>query len=374
MSENPRSPSLTLFLCGDVMTGRGVDQILPHPAQPRLFEPYASFATEYVELAERASGVFKRPVAFAYIWGDALAEFQRARPGVRIANLETAVTTSADAWPGKAIHYRMNPANLPCLSAARLDCCTLANNHVLDWGRRGLTETLQSLHRAGMRTAGAGSNADEAAAPAIIETANQCRVLVFAFATVSSGVPGEWAATKNRSGVNLLTDLGSDAVGSIARQVRGKKRARDTVVLSVHWGGNWGFDVSREERAFAHGLIDRAGVDVVHGHSSHHIRGIEVYREKPIIYGCGDFLNDYEGIGGHESYRPDLSLMYFPTLDGATGGLLQFVLTPTQIRRFRINRAPAEGALWLLNTLNREGKKLGTRVECQDHNTLPLRW
>ena len=356
------------------MTGRGVDQVLPHPARPHLFEPYVSSATEYVELAERVSGVFKRPVAFAYIWGDALAEFQRARPDVRIVNLETAVTTSEDAWPGKAIHYRMNPANLPCLNAARLDCCTLANNHVLDWGRRGLTETLQLLHRAGVRTAGAGLNADEAGAPAIIETANRCRVLVFAFAMVSSGVPGEWAATKNRSGVNLLTDLGSNVVGAIARQVRGRKRSGDTVVLSVHWGGNWGYDISQEERAFAHELIDRAGVDVVHGHSSHHVRGIEVYRERPIIYGCGDFLNDYEGIGGHESYRPDLSLMYFQTLNGATSRLLKFVLTPTQIRRFRINRAPAEGALWLLNTLNREGKKLGTRAECQDRNTLLLRW
>jgi poly-gamma-glutamate synthesis protein (capsule biosynthesis protein) len=268
----------------------------------------------------------------------------------------------------------MNPANLPCLTAARLDCCTLANNHVLDWGRRGLTETLESLHRAGVRTAGAGSNADEAAAPASIEVANKARALVFAFGMASSGVPSEWAATRSRSGVNVLSNLGSDAVGAIACQVRGKKRTGDIVVLSVHWGGNWGFDISHEERAFAHDLIDRAGVDVVHGHSSHHIRGIEVYREKPIIYGCGDFLNDYEGISGHESYRPDLSLMYFPTLDGATGRLLQFALTPTQIRRFRINRAPAEGALWLLNTLNREGKKLGTRVEWQDNNALLLRW
>ena len=365
---------MTLFLCGDVMTGRGVDQILPYPSKPHLFEPYVRLATDYVELAERATGAFKRPVDFAYVWGDALAELERVRPDVRIVNLETSITASEDAWPGKGIHYRMNPANLLCLTAARLDCCVLANNHVMDWGRRGLTETLGSLRRAGVRTVGAGRKEEDAVAPASIEVTGKGRVLVFACAMVSSGVPSEWAATKDRSGVSVLKDLSSRAADAISRRIRAEKRAGDIVVLSIHWGGNWGFSISRDERAFAHHLIDAAGVDVVHGHSSHHVKGIEVHRERPIIYGCGDFLNDYEGIGGHEAYRPDLSLMYFPVMDAATGRLLQFAATPTQIRCFRVNRAPAEGVLWLFESLNREGKKLGTRVERQADDTFLLRW
>jgi poly-gamma-glutamate capsule biosynthesis protein CapA/YwtB (metallophosphatase superfamily) len=365
---------MMLFLCGDVMTGRGVDQILPHPSQPHLFEPYVRSATDYVELAERASGTFKKPVDFAYIWGDALMEFERVRPDVRIINLETSVTSSKDAWPGKGIHYRMSPANIPCLTAAKPDCCVLANNHMLDWGRSGLTESLDTLHRAGLRTAGAGRNQEEAAAPARIEVANKGRVLVFAFAMESSGVAGEWAATKERSGVNFLKDFSEHTVGIIARRIFSEKKAGDIAVFSIHWGGNWIFDVSYEERAFAHRLIDTAGIDVVHGHSSHHVKGIEVYRERPIIYGCGDFLNDYEGIGGHETYRADLSLMYFPVVDASTGRLLQFTATPTQIRRFRVNRAPEEGMLWLFECLNREGMKLGTRVERQADDTFLLRW
>jgi poly-gamma-glutamate synthesis protein (capsule biosynthesis protein) len=190
----------------------------------------------------------------------------------------------------------------------------------------------------------------------------------------SSGVAGEWTATKKRSGVNFLKDFSEHAVGVIARQVLSEKRAGDIAVFSIHWGGNWGFDVSYKERAFAHRLIDTAGIDVVHGHSSHHVKGIEVYRERPIIYGCGDFLNDYEGIGGHETYRADLSLMYFPVVDASTGRLLQFTATPTRIRRFRVNRAPEEGMLWLFECLNREGKKLGTRVERQADDTFLLRW
>lgn len=365
---------VVLFLCGDVMTGRGVDQLLPHPGKPHLYEPYVRSAIDYVKLAERATGAFKRPVDFAYIWGDALAELERVRPDVRMVNLETSVTASEDAWPGKGIHYRMNPANVPCLSAANIDCCSLANNHVLDWGRSGLVETLDTLHRAGMRTAGAGRNREEAAAPAIMEVADKGRVLVFACATRNSGVPRDWAAKKDRSGVNALETLSPRAVESIARRVRGEKRAGDIAVLSIHWGGNWGFDISRDEREFAHRLIDAAGVDVVHGHSSHHIKGIEIYRERPIIYGCGDFLTDYEGIGGYQTYRPDLSLMYFPVLDATTGKLLRFALIPTQVRRFRINRAPEAAASWLLETLNREGGKLGTRAEHKAGNDFLLRW
>lgn len=373
MSTTRCSP-VTLFLCGDVMTGRGVDQILPHPGKPNLYESYIASAIRYVELAERCAGSIERPVDFAYIWGDALAEFERVRPDVRIVNLETSVTVSEDVWPGKAVNYRMNPANVGCLAAARLDCCVLANNHVLDWGRGGLIETLDTLHQAGLQIAGAGRNEDEAAAPARVNLKGSGRVLVFAFATPDSGVPGKWNATKDRPGIGVLDDLGAPAVDLISRRVQDEKRPGDIAVLSIHWGGNWGFDIASRERDFAHRLIDAAGIDVLYGHSSHHVKGIEVYRGRPVLYGCGDFLNDYEGIGGYDEYRPDLSLMYFPVLDRASGTLLRFDLIPKQIRRLRVNRAPEEGIDWLSETLNREGAPLGTKVERGEDDGLELRW
>lgn len=188
--ETPMSPdAMTLFLCGDVMTGRGIDQILPHPSKPQLYESYMRSAAGYVELAERASGAIRRPVGYSYIWGDALAEFDRRQPDVRIVNLETSVTVSEDAAPRKGIHYRMHPANVACLGAARFDCCSLANNHVLDWGRKGLVETLDTLRGAGIRTAGAGRDEQEATAPAVLEVPGKGRVLVFAVCTQDSGVP-----------------------------------------------------------------------------------------------------------------------------------------------------------------------------------------
>jgi poly-gamma-glutamate synthesis protein (capsule biosynthesis protein) len=125
---------------------------------------------------------------------------------------------------------------------------------------------------------------------------------------------------------------------------------------------------------FAHGLIDEAGADIIHGHSSHHVRGIDVYQGKPILYGCGDFLNDYEGIGGREEFRGDLALMYFITMDAAAGRLAELSMTPTQTRRFRVNRASREDALWIKETLIREGKRFGTRVEFDEDFRLVLHW
>jgi poly-gamma-glutamate synthesis protein (capsule biosynthesis protein) len=353
---------IKLFLCGDVMTGRGIDQILPHPADPQLYEPYLTSALQYVRLAERANGPIPRRVDFDYIWGDALKLLADAAPDARIVNLETAVTRSDDAWPGKGINYRMHPANLPCLTAAGIDCCTLANNHVLDWGYAGLQETLTSLQHAGLHSAGAGANSAEAMAPAVIELDGDRRLIVFAMGSPSSGVGRVWAATGQKPGVWLLPELSRAGVEAVARQVDAVRRAGDIVIASIHWGSNWGHDIPREQRRFAHALIDRAGVDLVHGHSSHHARAIEVYGDRLILYGCGDFINDYEGIRGYEAFRGDLAVMYLPTLDATDGTLAEMSMQVMQLHRFRLRRAAPEDSRWLAGVLDRESRKFGTGV------------
>jgi poly-gamma-glutamate synthesis protein (capsule biosynthesis protein) len=363
-----------IFMCGDVMIGRGIDQVLSHPADPIIYESHLKSAKGYVKLAEEANGPIPQPVSFAYIWGDALDELERAAPNVRLINLETSITDSNEYWKGKGINYRMHPQNIASLTAAGIDACSLANNHVLDWGYAGLSETLESLKNVNIKTAGAGQNMAQAGAPAVVSVAGQSRVLVFAFGLTSSGIPLDWAAGKNRPGVNLLPDLGAKSVRHIQRKIQEVKRAGDIAVVSIHWGGNWGYDISRKQRRFAHRLIDDGGADVIHGHSSHHVKAIEVYKDRLILYGCGDFLNDYEGIGGYEEFRADLSLMYFATVNSSNGKLVSMQMTPTQIRRLKVNRAPSEAAIWLMNTLNREGASFGTRVKLDSNNRLTLHW
>jgi len=370
--EMPRN--VKIFMSGDVMTGRGIDQVLPHPGDPLIHESYLKSARGYVKIAEQVNGPIQQPVSFAYIWGDALEEFNRAAPHLRLINLETSITTHNDYWKTKGIHYRMHPQNIACLKAAGIDVCSLANNHVLDWGVSGLLETLASLKTADIKTAGAGRNIYEAGAPAVITIADQCRVIVFSFGLTTSGIPPDWAADKKRPGVNLLGNLSDKSLRYIQKKVKEVKRRGDIVVASIHWGGNWGYAIPRKQIRFAHRLVDDGGVDVIHGHSSHHVKAIEVYREKLILYGCGDFLNDYEGIGGYEEFRSDLALIYFATVDSSTGKLAALQMTPTQIRRFKVNRASGTAALWLKNTLNREGSAFGTRVELDKNNRLILQW
>lgn len=360
-----------LMLCGDVMTGRGVDQILPNPGDPVLDESSMWDARAYVELAEVVNGPIPRPVPFPYVWGAALAEPGWSEADARIANLETSITRSDARWPGKAVHYRMHPGNVGCLTAARIDVCAVANNHVLDYGRPGLVETLETLGRAGVKVAGAGRDVAEARRPAVVELAAGGRIIVIAFGAETSGIPSSWAAADHRAGVDLVRLTGG-TIAAVARRIRGIRRPGDVLIASVHWGSNWGYAVSAVDVRFAHGLIE-AGVDVVHGHSSHHVRPIEVYRGRLILYGCGDFIDDYEGIAGYEEFRGDLVLAYAATLDDGSGELVRLQMTPLQVRKMRLERASRDDARWLHDTLNRTGEKFGSRFDLSGDGALTLR-
>jgi poly-gamma-glutamate synthesis protein (capsule biosynthesis protein) len=360
--------SITLFLAGDVMTGRGVDQIFARPSAPELHEAFVTDAREYVRLAEQVSGPVPRAVPSDYIWGDALAEWERMTPSARVVNLETSITRS-DEYERKGINYRMHPDNIGCLRAGHIDVCTLANNHVLDYGRTGLIETLDTLRRADIRSVGAGRDRDEAASPVVHGLPGGQHLIVGACAHESSGVPDHWAALVDEPGVNLLPDLSDDTAAEVAARVAGHKLPGDLAVLSIHWGSNWGYDVPQSHVNFAHRLVE-GGVDIVYGHSSHHLRPIEIYRDRLILYGCGDFIDDYEGISGHESYRDDLVLMFFPSLSPQAGQLVALEMTPLQIRHIRLNRASAGDARWICDTVNRISRAFGTRVVLTEEGTL----
>lgn len=361
-----------MFLCGDVMTGRGIDQILMYPSAPEIPEPRVHDAREYVTLAEHASGPIPRAVDPAYVWGEALAELDAVSPDVRIVNLEVSVTRSDEYWPDKGINYRMHPANVACLTAAGIDVCALANNHVLDYGYPGLEDTLTTLAAAGLKTAGAGRNITDAQRPASVDLQDGRRVIVFSFGTPTSGICPAWSATGERPGVDLLEDLSDATASAVVERVGRVRRRGDVVVASIHWGSNWGYDVPPDHVRFAHRLID-GGVDVVHGHSSHHPRPIEVHSHKLVLYGCGDFIDDYEGIAGYEDFRDDLVLMYFPVVEALTGRLISLRMAPLRIRQMRLSRASRAETLWLRDRLTRVSRVFGSRVETSADGGLVLR-
>lgn len=357
-----------IALCGDVMLGRGIDQVLAHPGDPTLAERHVRDARRYVRLAEAVGGPIPAPVPDGWPWGDALADLRES--SVRVMNLETSVTRSSEFAPGKGIHYRMSPGNLGCLLLAAPDVCVLANNHVLDFGLAGLDETLRTLVEARLVVAGAGRDLTGATEPARVRAPDGTPVVVMAFGHASSGVPDHWAATGRRPGVATLPDLSRRTAAEVAARIGPEKRSGAIVVVSVHWGSNWGYAVPREQVRFAHRLVD-AGADLVHGHSSHHPRPLEVHAGRLILYGCGDFVNDYEGIGGYEEYRDDLRLLYQVTLR-PDGALQKVRLSPYRSRRLRLERAGPGEVDWLQRTLDRVSRPFGARVRRTDSDLLAV--
>ena len=175
--------------------------------------------------------------------------------------------------------------------------------------------------------------------------------------------------------MNLIEQTDSHAVESIASRIGRERRPGDVAIASIHWGGNWGYGIARSHRELAHRLVDEAGIDVVHGHSSHHPKAAELHDGRAILYGCGDLINDYEGIEGEDEYRPDLSLLWLLTLrpDGRCAAL---EMMPYRIARFRLDRPSGEDRRWLGERLDRECGRFGGSVAAArgPRGTDILRW
>ena len=182
---------------------------------------------------------------------------------------------------------------------------------------------------------------------------------------IDLGILKDLAPKNIMLGVLDLSDPNVETAETVAARIRRDKRAGDVCIFSIHWGPNWGYEIAEEDRAFAHELVE-AGVDIVHGHSSHHPKAIEPYRGKLILYGCGDLINDYEGIENHEPYRDDHVLAYLATIDTADGRLTGLDMLPFRIRKFRLDRADAQEAEWLRATMDRECRRFGTGVSLHD--------
>ena len=191
---------------------------------------------------------------------------------------------------------------------------------------------------------------------------------------MTSGTPQSWAARADAAGVNFLPALSEATVAAVTQQVTRVRRPKDIVIVSIHWGPNWGYEIAESQRWFAHALIDRADVSIVHGHSSHHAKGLEVYNNRLILYGCGDFLNDYEGIRGYEEFRDDLALMYFASVDLTSADLLALEIVPLQIRRFQLTRASRADVDWLQQTLDRESRRFGAGIRLTSGGRLAACW
>jgi len=315
---------ITVALTGDVMLGRGVADVLDVHMRPE--EP----------------------------WGDVMPLLEAA--DLRIINLECAITDNEQPWTRtpKVFHFRARPSAIETLRAARIDACSLANNHTLDFEEQGLLDTLEHLDAAGIRHAGAGRNQAEAAEPVIftVPADHTGRVALLAF---TDNEP-PFAAGTDGPGTNYLpVSLIPDVLQRVERAVSNvREMGVDTVIFSNHWGPNMVQRPREIFRRFAHAVIDR-GADIFYGHSAHVFQGVEIYGGKPILYDTGDFIDDY---AVNPELRNDWSFLFKVSVE--EGRFERLDLTPVKLSYARVDLATGGERETILDRMERLSAEMGT--------------
>jgi poly-gamma-glutamate capsule biosynthesis protein CapA/YwtB (metallophosphatase superfamily) len=259
------------------------------------------------------------------VWGDVLPHLAQA--DLRIVNLECAITAHQHPWgrTRKMFHFRADPGAIRVLQAAHIDLCALANNHILDYEEQGLRDTLSALDTAGIRHAGAGANAPDAIAPAMLSIPGKepCRVALLSY---TDNEP-DFAAGADQPGTNYLeVSLEESTMTRIGNDIAmARALGADLVVFSNHWGANFVERPSQEFHSFARHVIE-LGADIYHGHSAHICQGIEIYQGKPILYDTGNFIDDY---AVHPQLRNDRSCLFKLMFDH--GRLTRIELLPVSL-------------------------------------------
>jgi poly-gamma-glutamate synthesis protein (capsule biosynthesis protein) len=287
-----------------------------------------------------------------YPWGDTLPILHSA--DWRLCNLECVISDRGTPWFAypKAFHFRSAAKNIAVLQTARINAVSLANNHVLDYGYDAMFQMLEILDQAGIAHSGAGANLEGASRLATAEVCGR-KLGLLAF---SDNEPG-WEATADQPGMFYVpVDLHDSRANFLLEIVREQRKRVDLLIVSAHWGSNWGYVPPEEHVGFAHALID-AGAGLVFGHSSHVFRGIEFYKGYPILYGAGDFVDDY---AVDRIERNDQSFIYLA--DVADGIPRDLCLHPTVIRGCQANRATGIQQLSIIEKMQELCGDLGTRV------------
>jgi poly-gamma-glutamate synthesis protein (capsule biosynthesis protein) len=288
-----------------------------------------------------------------YPWGDVLPVL-RSTDGV-VCNLECVLSDRGAPWPGKLFTFRSDARNVRVLQAGGVRAVSLANNHVLDFGDEALADCLRVLDAAGIARAGAGRHAEEAQRPARWS----CGGLQVGLVAFTDNEP-EWEATADRPGVFYApVDPDDPRFRRVVDLTADLSREVDVVVVSAHWGPNWGRRPLPEHREAARRLA-RAGARVVWGHSAHIVRGVEFVEGCVVMYSCGDFVDDY---AVDEVERNDWS---FAFLLEWRNGRVEVELVPTVIRHFRAERAQGWEREALLQRMRQLCEELGTSVETTD--------
>lgn len=283
--------SIHIALMGDVMIGRGVDNAIEQVGYDYPFAPLEPLLRN---------------------------------TDLNIINLETTLTTSSSAV-AKVFNFKASPDRVEILRRAHITIANIANNHILDFDKQGMFDTIQTLDNAGICHTGAGNNA-KAAQAACIFVRDNVRIGVIG---ATDNEP-TWAATATSAGTNYFNVQHPEP---LINQIKKLRKTVDIIIVSLHWGPNMREYPDASYIACAHALID-AGADIIHGHSAHVIQGFQWYQQKLILYDTGDFVDDY---AIDPALRNDLSCLFIVSIE--KNRIEQLQLIPTVIKDMQVHRA-----------------------------------
>ncbi|AOH83346.1 capsule biosynthesis protein [Sphingomonas panacis] len=232
-------------------------------------------------------------------WLAGVAPVTRAAD-LAIGHLEVPHTARGQEMVGDVPAPGADPTHLAALARAGIGMVSLAGNHIADCGAEGIADTIDELARLGIAHAGAGLDLARAQRPAVIVRGG-VRVALLSYNCV--GPEMSWA-TKSRAGSNPLVVRAADggptrpqaelieadpaSLALMAHQIAQARHHADVVVVALHKGiTHRPAELAPYEQPVSHAAID-AGADIVVGHHAHIVRGIELYRGRPIFHGLGN--------------------------------------------------------------------------------------
>lgn len=289
---------MKILFIGDVMLGRLVNEYL------KTHSPYS-------------------------VWGNTLPIFKNA--DIKICNLECVISDFGTPWSKteKVFHFRSDEKNIEVLKISGIDPVSIANNHALDYGYQALLKMMKVLGENKINYAGAGINDLEAKEPAICRISGK-NIGLIAF---TDNEPA-WKATSTIPGIFYVPiDFNRRKSKQLFELIEKTKDDVDLLIISAHWGPNWGYSPPAAHITFAHSLID-AGADIIFGHSGHVFRGIEIYKEKAILYCTGNFIDDY---AVDEIERNDQSFIFIIITEN--NKINKLLLYPTVVRNYQAKLA-----------------------------------
>lgn len=295
---------MKILLIGDIMLGRLVNEVLQQESPD-------------------------------YPWGDTLDIFKKA--DLRICNLECVISDKGQPWTitPKVFHFRTDRKNIAVLKKARINMVSLANNHVLDYEEEALLDMLEILDRKGIEHAGAGINLVEASSLAVLEIPGQKGVFKVGMIAFTDNEP-QWEVGNQPGVFYVPIDLEDKRAQVLIKEIGKAKKDVDFLIVSAHWGPNWGYRPESQHIPFAKALID-AGADIVFGHSAHVFQGVEIYKGKPILYSTGNFIDDY---AVDEIEKNDQSFVFVVETEG--NRIKGLKLYPTVIRNMQARKAQGD--------------------------------